>query len=144
MTRLALRFALAPALALALTACGADEAPPAEMASGDSVATVDTASAPPVAARMEGGIQTADVSVDGTAFEPAAIRLRPGVPARLVLTRTEAATCADSVHAPGLGVPMTALPVGEPVAVEFKPDEAGTYTFACGMDMVSARIVVQS
>jgi plastocyanin domain-containing protein len=125
----------ASALALLLAACGgqtAEEGPAPE------------AAAIPVPARVEGGVQVAEVTVDGSAFDPAAVLLRPGLPARLVFTRTAAPTCADTVKAPALGVAPTALPVGEAVAVEFTPGAAGTSTFTCGMDMTSGRIVVQS
>ncbi len=134
------RFTFLLPLALTLAACGGtDEAPAPE-------ATEAPASAEPAAPaepRMEGGVQVAELTVDGAAFSPAAVALRAGVPARLLLTRTDAPTCADTVRAPALGVAATAVPVGETVAVEFTPEAAGDYTLACGMDMVSARLVVQ-
>lgn len=97
----------------------------------------------PETAHVSDGVQVADLVVDGMNVEPAAVALRAGVPARLVITRTDAATCADSLSAPDLGVPAAALVEGEPLTVEFTPEEAGTFTLACGMDMVSARLVVQ-
>ena len=135
------RFAsLALPLALLVAACGGESSDMAPAADP----TVEPAGDGPVAARLDNGVQVAEVAVDGDTFRPAAVRLLPAVPARLVFTRTEAPTCADSISAPGLGVGATALPVGVPVAVEFTPAEAGEYTLACGMDMVSARLVVRS
>lgn len=99
---------------------------------------------PPVAARMEGGVQTAEIAVGADGFEPAAVALRPGVPARLVFTRTTDGTCARTVHAEALGIPETRLPLGQAVPVAFTPAEAGRFTFACGMDMVEGAVVVRS
>jgi plastocyanin domain-containing protein len=135
MTRFSL---LALPLALLAGGCaGGNSDPSPEDATGDPAEET-------VVARLDDGVQVADLTVDGDALRPVAIRLRAGVPARLVFTRTEAPTCADSISAPDLGVATTALPVGEPVALEFTPGDAGEYTLACGMDMLSARLVVQS
>lgn len=98
----------------------------------------------PVAARMVGGVQTAEIAVNAEGYEPASVALRSGVPARLVFTRTTDATCGTTVHAEAFGIARTQLPLGRPVAVEFTPDEAGRYTFACGMDMVTGTVVVRS
>lgn len=135
MTRSAL-----PVLALALvaSACGSGE-----RSAPTSGAPGDTTARSPITARIEAGVQVAELTVHGEAFEPAAVRLRTGVPARLVITRTDAPTCADSVKAPDLGLRTTALPVGVPVALEFTPEAAGDYTLACGMDMLAATLVVQ-
>lgn len=114
------------AAALVLSACGeAPEPAPAE-------------------ARMEGGIQTAAITVGADGYTPTSVALRAGVPARLVFTRTTDDTCGTDVHAPALGVARTPLPLGRPVAVAFTPGEAGRFTFACGMDMLEGTIVVRS
>jgi plastocyanin domain-containing protein len=132
-------FLLTLPFALLAAGCAGDNAGPAP--AGEPA--VEVAGAGPVEARLDAGVQVADIAVDGDTFRPAAIRLRPAVPARLVFTRSDAPTCADSIAAPDLGVETTALPVGVPVAVEFTPGDAGDYTLACAMDMVSARLVVQ-
>jgi plastocyanin domain-containing protein len=37
-----------------------------------------------------------------------------------------------------------ALPLNEPVTIEFTPEEAGEVAFACGMNMLKGVVVVQS
>ena len=91
--------------------------------------------------RMEDGVQVVDVEA-GATFSPDRIRLVAGVPARLVVTRTVENTCVTEVMVPAYDVGPVALPLGEPVAVEFTPTEAGDVSFACGMDMVTGQIVV--
>jgi plastocyanin domain-containing protein len=93
---------------------------------------------------VDDGVQVAEIAVDGAAFEPAAVGLSPGVPARLVITRTDAPTCVDSIAAPELGIETKAVSVDVPVILEFTPETGGTFTLACGMDMVTARLVVRS
>ena len=99
---------------------------------------------PPVVAQMEGGVQTAEIAVGAGGYEPASVALRAGVPARLVFTRTTDDSCGTEVGSEALGVPETPLPLDQPVSVEFTPDEAGRFTFACGMDMMEGTIVVRS
>ena len=104
----------------------------------------DAPEPPPVAAQMEGGVQTAEIAVGAEGYEPASVALRAGVPARLVFTRTTDDSCGTEVGSEALGIPETPLPLGRPVAVEFMPGEAGRYTFACGMGMLTGTVVVQS
>jgi hypothetical protein len=94
--------------------------------------------------RMEDGVQVVDINVGPGGYEPQEIRLRTGVPARLVFTRTTDQTCATQIKVPAFDIGPVDLPLGEPVAVELTPDEAGDFTFTCGMDMVSGSLMVQS
>ncbi|MEM8558043.1 MAG: cupredoxin domain-containing protein, partial [Bacteroidota bacterium] len=77
-------------------------------------------------------------------YDPISIELQAGVPARLVFTRTIESACAEEIQAPDFAVPVTDLPLGEPVAIEFTPDEAGTFSYVCGMDMMRGTVVVQA
>ncbi|HEX9951907.1 MAG TPA: cupredoxin domain-containing protein [Rubricoccaceae bacterium] len=102
----------------------------------------DTPDAPPVAARMNAGVQTAQIVVGAEGYEPTSVALQAGIPARLVFTRTSDDTCGTDIHAEALGVGRTPLPLGESVPIEFTPGAAGRFTFACGMDMMEGTIVV--
>jgi plastocyanin domain-containing protein len=137
---LRLRLALV-AVPLLLSACTRTDAPEPAAETPVTQAPATPEASP---ARMEGGVQVAEMTVDAQRYTPAAIALEAGVPARLVITRTAENSCATEVHAPELGVPKTPLPLGEPVAVTFTPSEAGTFTLACGMDMLSAAVIVRS
>ena len=152
MTRLSL-IALLLAAPLALTACGGEmnetpmdepmmDSPMMDSPMMDESMMDDGATREGAEPRMEDGVQVVDIEA-GTTFSPDRIRFVAGVPARLVVTRTVENTCITEVMVPAYDVGPVALPLGEPVAVEFTPTEAGDVRFACGMDMVSGQIVVQ-
>ena len=67
--------------------------------------------------------------VGDTAFEPATLALRAGVPARVTFVRTRATTCATEVVFPTLNI-KKALPLNEPVTIELTPQNAGEMAFA--------------
>jgi RND family efflux transporter MFP subunit len=87
-------------------------------------------------------VQTARIVVNAQGFEPARVVLRSGAPTRLTFVRTTDATCATEIVIPSLNI-KRALPLNEPVAVEFTPAKAGEVAFACGMDMLKGVLVVQ-
>jgi plastocyanin domain-containing protein len=68
--------------------------------------------------------------------------LRAGVPARITFVRTTDATCGTEVTIPSLSL-TRALPLNQPVDVEFTPQKAGDVEFVCGMGMLKGTIVVQ-
>jgi plastocyanin domain-containing protein len=77
-----------------------------------------------------------------TTYSPKAIRVKKGEPVKLEFTRVDDKNCGDELVFPKLGIKKQ-LPVGEPVLVEFTPTEAGELQFACGMDMMRGKVVVQ-
>lgn len=87
-------------------------------------------------------VQSAAVKLTERGYEPAAVKLRRGVPARLTFTRRVSATCATEVVLPDYGI-RRSLPLGEPVTVEFTPEKAGEFTFSCGMGMLRGSLVVR-
>ena len=96
--------------------------------------------APPVATAP--GVQTAKIVVNEQGFEPSSVTLRAGTAARLTFVRTTDSTCGTEVVFPSLKV-KRALPLNEPVHIEFTPARTGDVTFACGMDMLKGIVVVQ-
>ncbi len=93
-------------------------------------------------AAMADSVQTVDVTIGPEGFSPQRIRLEAGIPARLVFTRTTESTCATNVQVPAFGVAPTDIPMNEPTAITFTPDDAGSFTFACGMDMIKGTLLV--
>lgn len=87
------------------------------------------------------GIQTARVTVGDTAFEPARLTLRAGVPARITFVRTSDKTCATEVVFPSLKI-TRALPLNEPTVVDMTPS-SGELAFTCGMNMLQGTIVAR-
>jgi RND family efflux transporter MFP subunit len=88
-------------------------------------------------------VQTAKVIVSPQGFQTTGVRLRAGVPARVTIVRTTDETCATEVVFPAFEI-KRALPLNEPVEVEFTPGEAGEIAFACAMDMLRGTIPVDS
>jgi len=111
-------------------------------------AATDPSTAPrrvPSGASKEGAdpkIQTVKIVVNEQGYEPAKITLRVGVPARLTFLRTTDKTCGTEVVFPSLNI-KRALPLNEPVVIEFPPVKSGDIAFACGMNMLHGTIVVQ-
>ncbi len=89
-------------------------------------------------------VQVVEITVGPEGFQPERVELEAGIPARLIFTRTTDATCAKQVQIPAFDVEKTDLPLNEPVTIEIMPPEAGTFTFACGMDMLAGAIVVKA
>ena len=86
--------------------------------------------------------QTAKVVVSEQGYEPAKVTLRAGTPARITFVRTTDKTCGTEVVFPSLNI-KRALPLNEPVVVEFTPAKSGDIAFACGMNMLHGTVVVQ-
>ena len=98
----------------------------------------------PTASVMEvpADVQVAKISVTETGFEPSQVTLRAGAPARLTFIRLTERTCATEVVFPSLNL-RRALPLNQPVAIEFTPSKAGEVAFACGMNMFKGAIIVR-
>lgn len=82
------------------------------------------------------------IIVSEKGFEPSRLSLRVGVRARLTFVRTTDATCAIEVAIPSLNI-KRALPLNQPVEIEFTREKPGEIAFACGMGMFSGTIVVR-
>ena len=94
--------------------------------------------------QIEDGRQVVRVTVGANGFEPLKVELKAGTPARLIFTRTTNQTCAKQVHVPDFGIGKTDLPLNKPVTIDLKLATDGTFSFACGMDMLKGAVVVTS
>jgi RND family efflux transporter MFP subunit len=102
-----------------------------------------TAPTPPAtAAAAQAKAQTAKIVINEQGFDPAKVSLRAGSPARLTFIRTTDKTCATEVVFPSLKI-TRALPLNEPVQIEFTPAKTGEIAFACGMNMLKGVVVAQ-
>jgi plastocyanin len=90
------------------------------------------------AAKLDGGVQKISVDVART-YTPNVIQLKAGVPAEI--TFSQAAGCTAIVQSSDLGFSED-LSAG-PKTVKLEGLAAGTYNFACGMNMVTGTVVVQ-
>jgi plastocyanin domain-containing protein len=93
-------------------------------------------------AKQNNRIQSVTIILNDKGYQPASFKLRRGVPARITFVRQVEITCATEVVLPDYGIKRE-LPMGEPVVVEFTPSKKGEFSFACGMNMVSGKIIVR-
>ncbi|MGK9464901.1 heavy metal translocating P-type ATPase (plasmid) [Streptomyces sp. G6] len=93
-------------------------------------------------AEVVGGIQEVGITVRG-GYSPDVIRVRQGVPVRLVFDRQESGECTSRVVFPDFAVSKS-LPAFGKAVVEFVPDKAGRFGFACGMNMVRGELLVET
>ncbi|PWI12585.1 ATPase P [Streptomyces sp. Act143] len=91
-------------------------------------------------ARLEGGVQRIEVMVRG-GYSPEVIRVRQGVPVELVFDRQESGECTNRVVFPDLRV-SAGLPAHQRTTVRLRPEQAGSFGFACGMNMIHGTLVV--
>ncbi len=82
------------------------------------------------------------VTVTSKGFEPASIPVRVGQPVVLVVTRTTDRTCAKEFVIADRKI-RKALPLNRAVEIRFVAEKPGTVRFACGMDMVAGKLVVE-
>ncbi len=92
-------------------------------------------------AEVRGGVQEVVITVKG-GYVPDLIRVRQGMPVRLVFDRRESGECTSRVVFPDFGVSRS-LPAFGRATVELTPERAGDFGFACGMNMVHGRLLVE-
>jgi P-type Cu+ transporter len=91
-------------------------------------------------AEVRDGVSEVEVVVKG-GYSPSLIRVRRGVPLRIVFDRREAGDCSAQVTFPDFGIARS-LPAFGRATVELTPTEAGRFGFACGMNMLHGTLVV--
>jgi plastocyanin domain-containing protein len=89
-------------------------------------------------AQLSGGVQQISVDV-GRVYTPSVVRLKAGVPAEITFSGAQG--CTAIVQSSDLGF-QEDLSAG-PKTVKLNGLAAGTYNFACGMNMVRGQIVVE-
>ena len=87
-------------------------------------------------------VQTARVEITGQGYEPASIKLRRGIPARVTFLRKTDATCAKEVIFTDFNIKRD-LPLNKAVVITFTPTKTGEFTFTCGMNMMRGKLLVQ-
>jgi len=92
-------------------------------------------------AELVGNVQEVKVTVKG-GYSPDLVRVRQGVPLRIVFDRQESGECTSRVVFPdfALNQPLSAY---AQTTVELLPDRPGEFEFACGMNMIHGKLVVE-
>lgn len=92
-------------------------------------------------ARLEDGVQRVEVTVRG-GYSPDVIRVRQGTPVEIVFDRQESGECTSRVVFPDFKI-GTGLPAHTRTAVRLDPEQAGSYSFNCGMHMIHGTLLVE-
>ncbi|MGV3011410.1 cupredoxin domain-containing protein [Streptococcus thoraltensis] len=90
---------------------------------------------------VRGDHQEIHVSVDG-GYIPQTIVLKKGLPATLIFNRKDPSSCLDQVVFSDFGVHED-LPMKKDFPIQFTPEEAGEFGFACGMNMIHGKLIVK-
>lgn len=86
--------------------------------------------------------QNARVEVVAGGYQPEELKLKKGVPARVTFVRKTEDECGEEVVFPDYNI-RRKLPLNKPVIVAFTPRKSGSFNFACGMDMMRGKVIVQ-
>src|SRR6201993_779212 len=92
------------------------------------------------AATVSDGVQQIEVTVRG-GYSPDVVQVRQGIPVEIEFDRQETGDCTSRVVFPDLHL-SAALPAHQRTTVRFTPEEAGSFGFACGMNMIHGTLVV--
>lgn len=87
-------------------------------------------------------IQSVRINLTEKGYQPESFRLKKGVPARVTFIRKTADECGEEIVIPAYNI-RRFLPLGKAVTVRFTPRRAGTFGFACGMDMLHGKLIVR-
>jgi cupredoxin-like protein len=86
--------------------------------------------------------QSVTVTLDARGYHPESFSLQQGIPARVTFVRKVEGSCGDEIVLADYNIKRE-LPLNQPVVVEFTPAKTGEFKFACGMDMIRGKIIVQ-
>ena len=92
-------------------------------------------------AELVGDLQEVRITVRG-GYSPDLVRVRQGVPLRILFDRQESGECTSRVVFPDFGINQS-LPADAQTQVSLLPDRPGEFGFACGMNMVHGKLVVE-
>ena len=89
----------------------------------------------------ESGLQEIKVTVKG-GYSPDVIVVKKDTPVRLNFYRDETASCSEQIVFGDFGIARD-LPAFKTTPIEFTPEKAGEFTFACGMNMLRGKLIVE-
>jgi Cu+-exporting ATPase len=90
---------------------------------------------------LVGNVQEVTVTVKG-GYSPDLVRVRQGLPLRIVFDRQESGECTSRVVFPDFALNRS-LPAYAQTTVELLPDRVGEFGFACGMNMIHGKLIVE-
>lgn len=87
-------------------------------------------------------VQNVRISLTERGYQPESFTLKKGIPARVTFIRKTEDDCGKEVVFPAYNIKRT-LPLNTPVTIRFTPRKSGSFSFVCGMDMLSGKFIVQ-
>ncbi|HLG24292.1 MAG TPA: cupredoxin domain-containing protein [Candidatus Nanoarchaeia archaeon] len=90
---------------------------------------------------MINGVQVASLSWGKFNYEPAVIKLKAGIPTKLVIDPERLQGCFRSITIPELGVQKSFSDTD--TVLEFTPTEKGSFPFGCTMGMGGGTLVIE-
>ena len=117
-------------LALILSACVNVEVPPVPT-TGNSVKE----------AEMKDGVQTVTLSWGRLNYAPEVIKLKQGIPAKIIADTTRLTGCYRVLEVPQLKLEKHFSEKDN--ELDFTPTKAGTYPFGCAMGMGRGTLIVE-
>src|SRR5204862_2605531 len=100
------------------------------------------ATRPAATAALAEGRQEIEIVVR-VGYDPGIVRVKRGVPVRLVFNRQDTWRCSEEVVLTDFGIKRF-LPAGERTPVDLTPDKTGQFEITCGMSMLHGKLVVES
>ena len=88
-----------------------------------------------------GGAQEVTITVQA-GYEPAEVKVKRGVPVRLIFDRQETSGCSEEIVIPDFGI-RKFLPAFQKTPVELTPGKAGAFDITCGMSMLHGKLIVE-
>ena len=76
-------------------------------------------------------------------YSPDVIVVKQGAPVRLNFYRDETSSCSEQVVFGDFGIAKE-LPAFKTTPIEFTPEKTGEFTFACGMNMLRGKLIVEA
>jgi plastocyanin domain-containing protein len=89
----------------------------------------------------ETGTQEIKVTIRG-GYSPDVIVVKKDVPVRLNFYRDETSSCSEQIVFGDFGIAKD-LPAFKTTPIEFTPHKTGEFTFACGMNMLRGKLIVE-
>lgn len=88
------------------------------------------------------GTQEINVTVKG-GYAPDVIVVKKGAPVRLNFYRDETSSCSEQIVFGDFGIAKE-LPAFKTTPIEFTPEKTGEFIFACGMNMLRGKLIVEA
>ncbi|MBI5398585.1 cupredoxin domain-containing protein [Candidatus Woesearchaeota archaeon] len=139
LTKLIMLFVVVAAIAFA--GCASKLPPAAQTSQVQTTSEQSGGSAIVVDAKQVNGIQEASLSWGKLNYNPEVIKVKKGLPVRIIADTARLQGCFRSFRIADLEITKSFTETDN--TVEFTPQKSGTFAFGCSMGMGAGRLVVE-